>query len=79
MQMSIFIGMHKRTRKIKNIFWSHASHRVECRDFGDAITFDTMHKTNTNKMSQTLFVGANHQLKNVVFGKALLRDETTDI
>jgi hypothetical protein len=31
------------TRRIKNIFWSHASQRAECRDFGDVITFDTTH------------------------------------
>ena len=61
-----------------NIFWSHSSQRVECRDFGDVITFDTIHKTNKNKMPLAMFVGSNHQLQNVVFGQALLRDESTD-
>jgi hypothetical protein len=35
-----------RTSALKNIFWIHASQRAECRDFGDAITFDITHKTN---------------------------------
>jgi hypothetical protein len=38
-------------------------------------TFDTMHKTNMHRMPLAMFVGLNHQLHNVVFGQALLRDE----
>jgi hypothetical protein len=66
------------TRAIKNIFWSHASQRVECRDFCDVITFDTTHKTNKHRMPLTMIVGSNHQLQNVVFGQPLLRDESSD-
>jgi hypothetical protein len=62
-----------RTSALKNIFWSHASQHVECRDFDDVITFDTMHKTNKHRMSLAMFVGSNHQLLNVVFGHALGR------
>jgi hypothetical protein len=65
------------TGRIKNIFWSHASQRVECRDFGDVITFDTTHMTNKNRMPLSMFVGSNHQLQNIVFGQALLWDETS--
>jgi hypothetical protein len=64
--------------ELKNIFWSHASQRAECRDFGDVITFDTTHKTNKHRMSLAMFVGSNHQLQNVVFGQTLLRDESSD-
>jgi hypothetical protein len=52
---------------IKNIFWSHASQHVECRDFGDVITFDTTHKTKKHMMPLAMFIGLNHQLLNVVF------------
>jgi hypothetical protein len=31
--------------------------------------------TNKNRMPLATFVGSNHQLQNVVFGQALLRDE----
>jgi hypothetical protein len=67
-----------RTDALKNIFWSHASQRAECRDFGDVITYDTMHKTNKHRMSLAIFDGLNHQLLNVVFDQALLRDESSD-
>ncbi|WVZ81358.1 hypothetical protein U9M48_028744 [Paspalum notatum var. saurae] len=63
---------------VRNIFWSHASQRAEFKDFGDVMTFDTTQKTNKNKMSLALFVGFNHQLQNVIFGQALLRDESVD-
>jgi hypothetical protein len=63
------------TGRKNNIFWSHASQHVECHDFGDVITFDTTHMTNKNRMPLATFVGSNHQLQNVVFGQALLRDE----
>jgi outer membrane cobalamin receptor len=62
---SIFTGMWM---QIQNIFWSHASQRVEYRDFGDVITFDTTHKTNSKRMPLAMFVGANNNLKNVTFG-----------
>jgi hypothetical protein len=48
-------------------------------DFGDVITFDTTHKTNSKKMPLAMFVGCNNNLKNVSFGQALLWDEATDI
>jgi hypothetical protein len=67
-----------KTGEIVNIFWSHASQRAECKDFGDVITFDTTHKTNKHRMPLAMFVGSNHQLQNVVFGQALLRDESTE-
>jgi hypothetical protein len=63
---------------LRSIFWSHASQRAEYVDFGDIITFDTTHKTNSKKMPLTMFVGCSNNLKNVSFGQALLRDETTD-
>jgi hypothetical protein len=63
-----------KTGTIKNIFWSHASQRAECKDFGDVITFDMTHKTNKHRMPLEMFVGSNHWLLNVVFGQSLLRD-----
>jgi hypothetical protein len=68
----------KKAGHIKNIFWSHASQRAECRDFDDVITFDMTHKTNKHRMPLAMFVGSNHQLQNVVFDQALLRDESAE-
>ena len=64
-----------KTGVVRNIFWSHASQRAEYRDFGDVITFDTTHKTNSRHMPLAMFVGANNNLKNVTFGQALIGDE----
>jgi hypothetical protein len=47
-------------------------------DCGDVITFDTTHKTNSKKSPLAMFVGCSNNLKNVSFGQALLRDDTTD-
>ncbi|RLN05436.1 protein FAR1-RELATED SEQUENCE 4-like [Panicum miliaceum] len=66
-----------KTGVMKNIFWSHASQRAEYRDFGDVITFDTTHKTNSKHMSLAMFVGANNNLNNVTFGQALIGNEST--
>jgi hypothetical protein len=68
-----------KTRELKNIFWSHASQRAEYRDFGDVITFDTTHKTNSKRMPLAMFVGADNNLKNVTFGQALIGDESTGL
>jgi hypothetical protein len=54
------------------------SQHAECGEFGDVITFDTTHKMNKHRMPLAMFVGSNHQLQNVVFGQALLRDESTE-
>jgi hypothetical protein len=62
----------------QNVFWSHASQRVEYVDFGDVITFDTRYQTNIYSMHLAMFVGSNHQLQNVIFGQALLNNEQAD-
>jgi hypothetical protein len=36
------------------------------------------HKTNKHRMPLAMFVGSNHQLQNVVFDQALLRDESAE-
>ncbi|WVZ96792.1 hypothetical protein U9M48_042384, partial [Paspalum notatum var. saurae] len=47
-------------------------------DFGDAVTFDTTHKTNLYDKPLCMFVGANHHLQCTIFGFALLGDETVE-
>lgn len=64
--------------KIVSVFWSNASMQGEYADFGDAVTFDTTHKTNLYDKPLAMFVGANHHLQCTVFGIALLGDETTE-
>ncbi|KAG2609216.1 hypothetical protein PVAP13_4KG059516 [Panicum virgatum] len=71
------VDAYPKTGVVRNILWSHASQRAEYRDFGDVITFDTTHKTNSRRMPLAMFVGANNNLKNVTFGQALIGDEST--
>lgn len=70
------VDVDPETKVLKNVFWCHASQRANCKDFGDVITFDTTGKTNRQHMPLAMFVGSNHNLKNVTFGQALLHDET---
>jgi hypothetical protein len=63
---------------IQNVFWSHASQRVEYVDFGDMVTFDTTYQTNVYSMPLAMFIGSNHQLQNVIFAQALLNNEQAD-
>ena len=64
--------------KILSIFWSHASQQGDYMDFGDAVTFDTTHKTNLYEKPLGMFVGSNHHLHCTIFAFALLGDETVD-
>jgi hypothetical protein len=63
---------------IQNIFWSHASHHAKYADFGDVVTFDTTYQTKIYRMSLAMFVRSNHQLQNVIFRQALLKNEQAD-
>ncbi|WVZ58692.1 hypothetical protein U9M48_008934 [Paspalum notatum var. saurae] len=64
--------------KIRSIFWSHTSQQDEYADFGDAVTFDTTHKTNLYGKPLGMFVGANNHLRCTTFGFVLLGDETIE-
>ncbi|WVZ93382.1 hypothetical protein U9M48_039365 [Paspalum notatum var. saurae] len=64
--------------KITSIFWSHASQQGDYIDFGDAVTFDTIHKTNMYDKPLCMFVGANPHLQCAIFGFALLGDKTVE-
>jgi hypothetical protein len=64
--------------KIKNIFWVHASSRLSFEHFGDVVTFDTTYHTNRYNMPFGIFVGVNNHYQLVMFGCALLREETVE-
>jgi hypothetical protein len=72
------VDFEPKTKVLRSIFWCHASQRAEYKDFGDVVTFDTTHKTNSKHMSLAMFVCYSNNLKNVSFVQALLRDETID-
>jgi hypothetical protein len=62
--------------RVKNIFWSHAVSRLNYEFFGDVLVFDTTYKTNKYGMPFAPFVGVNNHFQSILFGCALLREET---
>ncbi|RID47535.1 hypothetical protein BRARA_I04121 [Brassica rapa] len=63
---------------ITNIFWVDDRSISDYNLFGDVVCFDTTYKTNEYDRPFAPFVGVNHHKQTVVFGAALLYDETTE-
>ena len=51
---------------------------VDYKLFGDVVSFDTTYKTNKEYRPLAMFVRFNHHRESVIFGAALLYDETID-
>ncbi|WJX88171.1 hypothetical protein P8452_70284 [Trifolium repens] len=62
--------------QITNIFWADAQMINDYGYFGDVITFDTTYKTNKDYRPLGVFVGLNNHRQTIIFGAALLYDET---
>jgi hypothetical protein len=62
--------------QITNIFWVDARMIIDYSYFGDVMTFDTTHGTNEELRPLGVFTGFNHHRGVVIFGAALLYDET---
>ncbi|KAJ0960080.1 hypothetical protein J5N97_000139 [Dioscorea zingiberensis] len=61
---------------LTNVFWADARARMAYSHFGDAVTFDTSYKKNQNMVPFAAFTGVNHHGQPVVFGCALVIDNT---
>ncbi|MED6161510.1 hypothetical protein PIB30_118543 [Stylosanthes scabra] len=59
-----------------NIFWADATSRVNYSNFGDAIILDTTYKTNRYRIPFASFTGFNHHGLPVLFGCALILNES---
>ena len=64
--------------QISNIFWADAQMIIDYKLFGDVVSFDTTYKTNKEYRPLAIFVGFNHRREVVIFGAALLYDETME-
>ena len=62
---------------MKNCFWADGRSRTTYQYFGDVVTFDATYLTNHYKMPFVPFTGVNHHHQSVMFGCALLVNETT--
>lgn len=59
-----------------NIFWADANSRMNYDYFGDTVTFDTTYRTNRYRVPFAPFTGWNHHGQPVLFGCALLLNES---
>ncbi|KAK8957637.1 Protein FAR1-RELATED SEQUENCE 5 [Platanthera zijinensis] len=64
------------TEHITNIFWADGRMINDYANFGDVVSFDTTFRTNKESRLFGCFVGFNHFRQTVVYGAALMYDET---
>ncbi|RVW58741.1 Protein FAR1-related sequence 5 [Vitis vinifera] len=62
--------------RLANLFWADSTARMDYACFGDVLAFDTTYRTNAYKKPLIVLVGVNHHHQTVVFGCALLIDES---
>ena len=63
---------------VRSIFWTDARGRMNYDLYGDFISFDTTFSTNRYNMPFAPIVGINGHGKNVIFGCALIEDQTAE-
>ncbi|XP_031406459.1 putative protein FAR1-RELATED SEQUENCE 10 isoform X2 [Punica granatum] len=64
--------------KVGNIAWSYADSAGAFSVFGDVITFDTTYRSITYGLSLGIWFGTDNYGKAIVFGCALLKDDSAD-
>ncbi|KAG9454298.1 hypothetical protein H6P81_007202 [Aristolochia fimbriata] len=64
--------------QVTNFFWADARSIIDYSLFGDVVSFDTTYRTNDYGRPFAPFVGVNHHNQTIVFGAALLYDETSE-
>lgn len=64
--------------EMTNFFWVDAMSVIDYGHFGDVVVLDTSYRTSKFSRPFALFTGVNHQKQTVVFGSALLIDESTE-
>jgi zinc finger SWIM domain-containing protein 3 len=70
------IQIDKPTGRITNFFWADGQSIMDYECFGDAISFDTTFQTNKFEMPFAPILGTNHHKQTIIFGAALLYNET---
>lgn len=64
--------------RLANMFWRDTISLLDYHRFGDVLVFDSTYKTNIYGMPLVVFVGSNNHRGTVLFGCALLVDETIE-
>ncbi|URE15717.1 SWIM zinc finger protein [Musa troglodytarum] len=74
---AFYYAVHiENTNCMTNIFWADSKARMAYYYFGDAVRFETKYRNNKELMPIVMFTGVNNHLQPVLFGCALLVDET---
>jgi len=63
---------------LQSIFWADHRSRNDYFTFGDVVVFDVTYKTNKFMMPFAPFTGVNHHRQSILFGCALISDETEE-
>ncbi|CAJ2644600.1 unnamed protein product [Trifolium pratense] len=64
--------------RMKTLFWADGISRTDYFCFGDVLAFDTTYRKNKYNYPLVVFSGCNHHSQTVIFGAALVSDETTE-
>ncbi|KAB1211750.1 Protein FAR1-RELATED SEQUENCE 5 [Morella rubra] len=64
--------------QIANVFWADAKMVMDYSDFGDVVCFDVTCRLYPDCKPFAPFIGVNHHKQLVIFGAALLYDETVE-
>ncbi|KAM5578706.1 protein FAR1-RELATED SEQUENCE 5-like, partial [Rosa sericea] len=64
--------------RLGNMFWRDTKSLTDYNNFGDVLIIDSTYKTNIYGKPLAVFVGANNHRATVLFGCALLADESED-
>ncbi|XP_043687172.1 protein FAR1-RELATED SEQUENCE 5-like [Telopea speciosissima] len=62
--------------RLSSVFWVDTRSKIAYNCFSDVVAFDTTYQVNQYKMPFAPFTGVNHHKQSVLFGCALLADET---
>ncbi|XP_028774957.1 protein FAR1-RELATED SEQUENCE 5-like [Neltuma alba] len=65
-------------QQVTNVFWADARMLKDYAHFGEVVSLDTTYNTNRDHRPLALFSGFNHHRSAVIFGAALLYDETIE-
>ncbi|KAL6179131.1 hypothetical protein ACLB2K_050647 [Fragaria x ananassa] len=64
--------------RLVDIFWRDGNSFVDYQCCGNVLIFDSTYKTNVYNMPLVLFVGTNNYRGSLIFGAALISDETAE-
>lgn len=62
--------------RMANVFWADARSRTAYMHFGDAVSLDTSYRVNQYRVPFVPFTGVNHHGQTILFGCALLLDDS---